>query len=86
MFEPRRLTTLWAAMSCYRDSFTIFIAIKSKVKENFLTAAMLSYIVQNQACTFLEVLLRLHRFRILNCQYSGFRLKCLAINHRNGKR
>jgi hypothetical protein len=22
MWEPRRLTTLWARMSCYRDSFT----------------------------------------------------------------
>jgi hypothetical protein len=22
MWEPRRLTTLWASMSCYRDSFT----------------------------------------------------------------
>jgi hypothetical protein len=25
MWEPRRLTTLWAFMACYRDSFTIFI-------------------------------------------------------------
>jgi hypothetical protein len=24
MWEPRRLTTLWAAMACYRDSFTFF--------------------------------------------------------------
>jgi hypothetical protein len=23
MWEPRRLTTLWASMACYRDSFTI---------------------------------------------------------------
>jgi hypothetical protein len=22
MWEPRRLTTLWAFMACYRDSFT----------------------------------------------------------------
>jgi hypothetical protein len=24
MWEPRRLTTLWASMACYRDSFTFF--------------------------------------------------------------
>jgi hypothetical protein len=24
MWEPRRLTTLWASLACYRDSFTIF--------------------------------------------------------------
>jgi hypothetical protein len=23
MWEPRRLTTLWASMACYRDSFTL---------------------------------------------------------------
>jgi hypothetical protein len=25
MWEPRRLTTLWAFTACYRDSFTLFI-------------------------------------------------------------
>jgi hypothetical protein len=25
MWEPRRLTTLWASTACYRDSFTFFI-------------------------------------------------------------
>jgi hypothetical protein len=24
MWEPRRLTTLWAFMACYKDSFTFF--------------------------------------------------------------
>jgi hypothetical protein len=24
MWEPRRLTTLWAFMACYRDSFTFY--------------------------------------------------------------
>jgi hypothetical protein len=24
MWEPRRLTTLWASKACYRDSFTFF--------------------------------------------------------------
>jgi hypothetical protein len=24
MWEPRRLTTLWALTACYRDSFTLF--------------------------------------------------------------
>jgi hypothetical protein len=25
MWEPRRLTTLWASMACYRDSFTYYL-------------------------------------------------------------
>jgi hypothetical protein len=25
MWEPRRLTTLWASTACYRDSFTFFM-------------------------------------------------------------
>jgi hypothetical protein len=25
MWEPRRLTTLWASTACYRDSFTVFL-------------------------------------------------------------
>jgi hypothetical protein len=24
MWDPRRLTTLWASIACYRDRFTIF--------------------------------------------------------------
>jgi hypothetical protein len=31
LWEPRRLTTLWAFTACYRDSFTIFI-FKLKIK------------------------------------------------------
>jgi hypothetical protein len=27
MWEPRRLTTLWASMACYSDSFTFFILV-----------------------------------------------------------
>jgi hypothetical protein len=27
MWEPRRLTTLWASTACYRDSFTFFTSI-----------------------------------------------------------
>jgi hypothetical protein len=26
MWEPRRLTTLWASTACYTDSFTFFFA------------------------------------------------------------
>jgi hypothetical protein len=25
MWEPRRLTTLWASTACYRDTFTFFV-------------------------------------------------------------
>jgi hypothetical protein len=27
IWEPRRLTTLWAFMACYRDSFTFYITL-----------------------------------------------------------
>jgi hypothetical protein len=27
MWEPRRLTTLWAFTACYRDSFTLYLSI-----------------------------------------------------------
>jgi hypothetical protein len=27
MWEPRRLTTLWASMACYRDTFPFFIYV-----------------------------------------------------------
>jgi hypothetical protein len=27
MWEPRRLTTLWASTACYRDSFTVYMAL-----------------------------------------------------------
>jgi hypothetical protein len=30
MWEPRRLTTLWAYTACYRDSFTIIFVFNSR--------------------------------------------------------
>jgi hypothetical protein len=33
MWEPRRLTTLWAFMACYRDSFT-FLYIERQIFSN----------------------------------------------------
>jgi hypothetical protein len=30
MWESRRLTTLWASTTCYRDSFTFFYLIRGK--------------------------------------------------------
>jgi hypothetical protein len=36
MWEPRRLTTLWAFTACYRDSFTFLqIEIRAEVKVPF---------------------------------------------------
>jgi hypothetical protein len=29
MWEPRRLTTVWASMACYRDSFTFYLYLKT---------------------------------------------------------
>jgi hypothetical protein len=31
MWEPRRLTTLWAFMACYMDSFTFFLSIRLQI-------------------------------------------------------
>jgi hypothetical protein len=32
MWQPQRLTTLWAFMACYRDSFTLYqFALKDKI-------------------------------------------------------
>jgi hypothetical protein len=30
MWEPRRLTTLWASTACYRDNFTFYCFIPRK--------------------------------------------------------
>jgi hypothetical protein len=34
MWEPRRLTTLWATTACYRDSFTLLTASAHGKEEN----------------------------------------------------
>jgi hypothetical protein len=36
MWEPRRLTTLWAFTACYRDSFTFYLS--PKIRSVNLTA------------------------------------------------
>jgi hypothetical protein len=43
MWEPRRLTTLWALTACYNDSFTFFYPYPEKVKR---TASRIIPIVQ----------------------------------------
>jgi hypothetical protein len=30
IWDPRRLTTLWASTACYRDSFTFYIYMKEE--------------------------------------------------------
>jgi hypothetical protein len=42
MWEPRRLTTLWASTACYRDSFTFFKHINTGIN--------LRYIVHHWHC------------------------------------
>jgi hypothetical protein len=32
MWEPRRLTTLWASTACYRDNFTFFLLAMQEYK------------------------------------------------------
>jgi hypothetical protein len=34
MWEPLRLTTLWASTSCYTDSFTFFILPRNKINRH----------------------------------------------------
>jgi hypothetical protein len=34
MWEPRRLTTLWASRVRYRDSFTFYYLLRKEVLEN----------------------------------------------------
>jgi hypothetical protein len=34
MWEPLRLTTLWASTACYRDSFT-FLPLREGIVRNF---------------------------------------------------
>jgi hypothetical protein len=37
MWEPRRLTTLWGSMACYRDSFTLlFLHIYYRLSTTFI--------------------------------------------------
>jgi hypothetical protein len=60
MWESRRLTTLWASTSCYRDSFTFIIIIiiiisavlqrivKSKIGQNEINASQNFPYEQNQ--------------------------------------
>jgi hypothetical protein len=52
MWEPRRLSTLWASMACNRDSFTflhlyLFIYIYFAMKENLLFWKRSSTFLQN---------------------------------------
>jgi hypothetical protein len=35
MWEPRRLTTVWASTACYRDSFTFFFTVHNYKKKCF---------------------------------------------------
>jgi hypothetical protein len=40
MWEPQRLTTLWASMACYRDSFTFFLFVAAQASgrvESYVT-------------------------------------------------
>jgi hypothetical protein len=44
MWEPRRLTTLWAFMACYRDSFTFFLFNKTDKIQLFANKSVHSYL------------------------------------------
>jgi hypothetical protein len=84
MWEPRRLTTLWAFTACYRDSFTFFLS-----KEGFV--AQSKYYLN----VFLDRLLKTRRNFILNtwhhlpntnlhliyqlCEITGFTLRSSVL-------
>jgi hypothetical protein len=38
MWQPRRLTILWASMACYRDSFSLFTSIPMQYPSKLLTS------------------------------------------------
>jgi hypothetical protein len=44
MWEPRRLTILWAFMACYRDSFTIYLPFTRQVEDRAFIMAWLLFI------------------------------------------
>jgi hypothetical protein len=66
MWEPRRLTTLWAVTACYRDSFTFTLPItweingRVRILDNILIA--LSWLTQGLAGS-----VPIKTFRTTNC-------------------
>jgi hypothetical protein len=55
MWEPRRLTTLWAFTSCYRDKFTLSLSLNSGTMcENMITILkMLRMRIETEVSHFL---------------------------------
>jgi hypothetical protein len=42
MWDPQRLTTLWAFMACYRDTFTLLFTLLESVEQfSFILTAIL---------------------------------------------
>jgi hypothetical protein len=50
MWEPRRLTTLWAFTACYRDSFTFFNLTEGRIRDNGISIAT-SYELDDRGVT-----------------------------------
>jgi hypothetical protein len=53
MWEPRRLTTLWAFTACYRDSFTFFFLLQRHSYTDSYTrvsVSMTSVLASNGSC------------------------------------
>jgi hypothetical protein len=68
MWEPRRLTTLWASTACYRDSFTFFFA-----RENFTSFFFTRY-------NFTFYLYLQPKIKDANCHNSLWLSKSRALN------
>jgi hypothetical protein len=51
MWEPRRLTTLWASTACYRDSFTFFFLFRPFCGVS-MDLPVITYPTQNDTPTF----------------------------------
>jgi hypothetical protein len=49
MWEPRRLRNLWACTASYKDSFTFFIGISSRMELTFIQKQEVN-IGDEQAC------------------------------------
>jgi hypothetical protein len=73
MWEPRRLTTLWAFTACYRDNFTFFTftfrkrvsrAIKKQTEHS--TACLLRFLFDSEdgERTFIETSVKFYQTRL----------------------
>jgi hypothetical protein len=55
MWEPRRLTNLWAFTACYRDSFTFFYLFTALNFPRYCDSGVLNILVSLESTDFLTL-------------------------------